>query len=393
MKADSFIFSTLAVASFLWTASSCTKDGRSEIECTREQQERLLRDSIVSRQAEASSLVEIDVSGILESRFDFADVVRDLRFIPLETTRESRLCNIRRLTFCDDYIVASDAKGVKVFTSKGRYVGGIPFGSFSKRSDYTVDRAAGELLVYTQGSIGHYGMDCQRRWVESVPLTFTAMNTTLSGDRLVMFLDSDDRNPCIGDYDGSPFLVMDRRGTLVSKPMVSKRPGVPPREGAALAFSGDGVVLTMSCCDTVYYLSDSSFAARYALRHANGQSFSSNPDTFPYFFAGNALMTPHGLFFKIQGRRADTIFAFYDAGQKRLVGGIPVIDYRLVPPIYNPIATCGDSYAAVFNPYLSEDGCEYTFAGNVVPESAKAALRGVRHDDNPVVALYRVAVK
>ncbi|MGN0029390.1 MAG: 6-bladed beta-propeller [Marinilabiliaceae bacterium] len=381
------------MASLLLVALSCTRYGQSEIECSKAQQERLLSDSVVSQEAEKASLVEIDVSDILESRFDFADVVRDLRFIPLETTKESRLGNVRRLTFSDGYIIASDAKNVKVFTSGGRYVGGIPFGSFSRRNDYTVDRAGGEILVYTQGSIGHYGMDCQRRWVESVPLNFTAMNTTASGDRLVMFFDPDDHNPVIGDYDGAPFLVMDRRGALVAKPEVARRVGVPPREGMALAFSCDGVVVTMSGCDTIYAFSDSSFSARYALRYACGQSFSANSEVCRYFFAGNALMTPDCLFFKIQGFRANTLFAFYDVRKNRLVGGLPVIDYRLVPPIYNPIATCGDSFAAVFNPYLAEDGREYTFAGNVVPESAKAALRGVRHDDNPVVALYRVEVE
>lgn len=393
VKAVSFIFSTLFVASLLLFALSCARAGQSEIECSTEQRERLLSDSVVPHEADASSLVEVDISDILESSFDFADVVRDLRFIPLETTKESRLGNIRRLTFSDGYIIASDAKNVKVFTSDGRYVGGIPFGSFSLRNDYTVDRPAGEILVYTQGSIGHYGMDCQRRWVESVPLNFTAMNTTASGDRLVLFLDSDEHNPVIGDYESAPFLVMDRRGALVAKPEVEKHVGAPPREGTALAFSGDGVVVTLSGCDTIYSLSDSSFAARYALRYARGQSFSANSEVCRYFFAGNALITPNGLFFKIQNRRANTIFAFYDARKKRLVGGLPVIDYRLVPPIYNPIATCGDSYAAVFNPYLAEDGVEYAFAGNVVPESAKAALRGVRHDDNPVIALYRVEVE
>lgn len=352
-----------------------------------------MSDSVASQEAEKASLVEIDVSGILESRFDFADVVRDIRFIPLETTKESRLGNVRRLTFADGYIIASDANSVKVFTSEGRYVGSVPFGSFSRRNDYTVDRAAGEILVYTQGSIGHYGMDCQRRWVESVPVSFTAMNTTASGDRLVMFFCPDDHNHVIGDYDGAPFLVMDRRGALVAKPEVARPVSAPPREGAALTFSCDGVVVTISGCDTVYSFSDSSFSARYALRNACGQSFSSNSDVCQYFFAGNALMTPGGLFFKIQGFRANTLFAFYDARKKRLVGGLPVIDYRIVPPIYNPIATCGDFYAAVFNPYLADEGGEYEFTGNVVPESAKAALRGVRHDDNPVVALYRVEVE
>lgn len=352
-----------------------------------------MSDSVAPLEADESSLVEIDASGLMESTFDFAGLIRDLRFIPLETTKESRIGNVRRLTFACGFIIASDVKGVKVFTSRGRYVGGIPFGAFSERNDYTVDRANGEILVYTQGSIGHYGMDCRRRWVESVPLDFTAMNTTLSGDRLVLSVGAGDENQGIGDLDGVPFLVMDRRGALVGRPVVSKRATDPPREGVALSFSGGDVVVTQSGCDTIYSLSDSSFAARYALRYHGSNSLAAEAEADRHFFAGNALITADGLFFKIQSRRANTIFAFYDAKRRRLIGGLPVIDYRIVPPVYNPIATCGDFYAAVFNPYLAEEGGEYKFVGDVVPEAAKTALRGVRHDDNPVVALYRVEVE
>lgn len=384
----------LALVSVLWLLATvaCSKAGVSEIDCTKEQQSRLLSAKIEPLKADASALTSIDATDVLGARFDFAAIVKDLHFIPLETTKESRVGSIRRLTFTDDNIIVSDAKGVKVFSSAGRFVGGIPFGASSERNDYTVDRAANEIIVYTQGSIGHYTMDCSRLWVESIPLSFTAMNTTKSGDNLVLFLGPDDVNPNIEESDGSPFLIMDRRGAITGRPEISAPSGAPAREGIPVPFSDSGVVVCQSGCDTVFFLTDTSLSALYSLSYAKAQADSLSAGSDRYFFAGNALVSPSGLFFKIQNRRANTAFCFYDSRTRRLTGGIPTFDYRQIPPIYNPIATCGDYYVAIFNTYLADDGAPYTFTGDIVPEPYKSLLRSVRHDDNPVLALYRVEV-
>lgn len=391
MKLSIATYETLTAALCAIALLACARTGKGEIECSQEQRQRLLSASVECRQADTSRLVPIDVSDILDARFDFTEIVRDLRFIPLETTRESRLGSVRRLTFTEDNILVSDDKGVKVFNSEGGFVGCIPFGPSSK-NDFALDLPNGEILLYTQGSIGHYGMDCKRRWVESIPLNFSAMTNTASGDNLVMFFGPDDANPGIGGLDSVQFLVMDRKGALVARPDVPAAFGRPAREGVALPSSGGGMVLCCGGCDTIFAFSDSSFSARYSLCYDSAKRARPQADLNTFFFAGNAQMTTDGVFFKIQNRRANTVFAFYDARTGRLRGGIPDFDYRLLPPIYNPIATCGDSYAAIFNTYLTEDDGRYTFTGDIVPAEAKALLRGVRHDDNPVIALYRVHI-
>lgn len=372
--------------------TACARLHRSEIDCTPEQINRLFTADVVHLQADTSSVVHIDATDVMEAQFDFADIVRDLRFIPLETTKDSRLGSVCRLIFTDDRILASDAKGVKAFDSNGKFVGAIPYGSLSPKNDFSIDRSSGEILVYTQGSIGHYDMDCHRRWVEGFPLTFSAMNTTRSGDNLVMFFGPDDENPVLEDLDGAPFLVMNRKGAIVARPDVPDREQVPPREGPALQSAGANVALSKSCCDTIFALTDSSFDAKYILHYPRPKSMDPEQRRVDNFFAGNALMTDRGgLFFKLQSDRANTVFAFYDDSTHHLIGGRPDFDYRLIPPIYNPIATCGGYYASIFNTYLTdEDNDRFTFLGNIVPDTSKAALRGIRHDDNPVVVLFRV---
>ena len=88
-----------------------------------------------------------------------------------------------------------------------------------------------------------------------------------------------------------------------------------------------------------------------------------------------------------------TIRAFYDTRSGKLVGGIqPLADYCEMPPVYNPLTSYADLYAALFHPYQTESGRTFRFVGATVPEAEKDRLDGVRHDDNPVVVLFRVNI-
>lgn len=385
----------LTVASLTMVVMACSRTRQSEIDCTKEQVAKLFSADVVTLVPDTSNAVAIDATGVMDADFDFAGIIRDLRFIPLETTKESRLGSVRRLIFADGKILVSDANGVKVFDSNGKFLNAIPFGALSQKNDFAVDRSANEIIVYTQGSIGHYDMNCQRQWVEAVPLTFTAMNITHSGNHIVLFFCKDDHNPVLGEYERSPFLVLDHQGAIVARPPLDVKEAEPPREGPALPSTAGNVALSKSCCDTIFSLTDTTFIARYILNYPRPQSLYPEGDKVDNFFAGNALMTDNGgLFFKLQSDRTNTVFAFYDGATGHLVGGRPAFDYRIVPPIYNPIATCGDFYAAIFNTYLTdENNGRFTFTGDVVPDTSKAALRNVRHDDNPVVVLYRVEVE
>ncbi len=121
--------------------------------------------------------------------------------------------------------------------------------------------------------------------------------------------------------------------------------------------------------------------------------FAGRHDKGLYYFGGDFIPSAKGFFFVLRTERAMTIRAFYDARTNKLLGGIqPLADYCEIPPLYNPISSYGDSYASLFHPYQTESGRTFRFLGNSVPESQKNILDGVRHDDNPVVALFDITV-
>ena len=88
--------------------SGCSRNKPNALVCTKEQQAKLMGDTATELTADTTTMTEIDARSIADQRFDFADIVRDLHFIPLETTPESRLDKIRRLSFTDGNIIASD---------------------------------------------------------------------------------------------------------------------------------------------------------------------------------------------------------------------------------------------------------------------------------------------
>ncbi len=386
------------------TMTGCDKQKRSRLRGTQEQIARLAADKSQPLATDTTQLISIDADGLFDGKgFDLADIVRDIRLVPLETTTESKIGKARRVIMTSSHIIISDESCVRVFSTAGKYVGRIPLGPNPMETDYTLDRSNNEILVFAQGSIGHYDMECNRLSAETVPLQFSAFATTATSNTMAIWTDVNDDNQSIGDLsEKSSYLVMDREGSLPTYIPGKQKEDTPPREGVALPYSDEGIVIGRSFCDTIFTLTDDGLAARYALnykRHSLPEwvnvkkSKGSQGDENLYFFAGNAQMTLSGVFFKIQNIRAMTVYAFYDKRTGNLAGGLPILDYRVLPPIFNPVATMGDYYAALFNTYQTDDGQGYHFLGHVIPEQEKLKIAGVRHDDNPVVALYRVQIE
>lgn len=404
----------LALAIAATAAQGCKRQSQAQLNCTPEQQAKLMLDSSRELTADTAGLITIDANNLFDNAlFDFASILRDVKLTPLETTPESKLGSVDRLTITDDHIVASDAKGVFVFGRDGKFIGKIPFGEKSPRNDYTIDRSTGEILVYTQGSIGHYAMDCSRHWVENTPFEFQCMTATKSGDLLVIRTDASCDNRNLGPAAKSLIYTINRKGELpyyiAGQEYFPKPESAPKDPFCLLPYSDEGAVICQKACDTIFTLDEQGLHARYHIDYtshrqvpppppdleksdAEGQDSTVCKKCRGYFFAGGAQVNTSSLFFTIQSVRAQTVFVYYDKKSGKLRGGLPAFDYRQLPPIYTPIASFGDHFAALFHTYLTEDGTEFNFVGNSLPESEKRKLKGVGHDSNPVVATYRIEI-
>ena len=373
--------------------TSCTHDRRPQVRCTGEQMARMKPDSSVLTFPDMSRIVSIEADSLISnSEFDFMGIVEDISFIPLQTRADNLIGRPDRLILTDDHIYISDSKCVYIFDIKGRYVRKIPMRA-GESHDFTFDRLWNELLICSGGMVSHYTADGRHTWSDLLPLQFSSIGC--AGSTLIFYNDSIDANHHLPNVGGSQCIVMNRKGALLRH--LAPRPYIPtgPNQTRHLTTSAECLLMTHGLCDTIFGVIDDHISARYVIKYPSHKVGQGLPPLGcgAYFFGGDAIACMGGIFFKLITDRAMTARFFYDARTGKAVGGIqPAADYCQMPPIFDPIASINDKYAALFHPYQTESGRTFRFVGDMINEREKDKLEDVRHGDNPVVTLYRVKI-
>lgn len=393
---------SLFFASILFVACSNLPD--SAFTCTPEQLSRLNPEAAVLTLPDTSNIVTINVNSILDNdEFDFQGIVSDIHFIPLQTTPDAQIGRTDRMIITKSYIYVSDQHALYIFSPSGEFINKVPF-LFSAPHDFAFDNDLSELVVCADNCVAHYTPDGNHLWTERFPVRFNSI--AVEGSNLLVHCDSAELNSHISPAtSASPCLFINRQGEL-SKYLPALDAHAPsPRNTRRLQPYDGGVAMSHSFCDTIFYINGGDVHARYVLdysaRHlptpTNEQDhndiFAGKYGKRLYYFGGDFIPSKDGFFLTLRTERAMTIRAFYDTSSGKLVGGIqPLADYCEMPPVYNPLTSYADLYAALFHPYQTESGRTFRFVGATVSETEKDRLDGVRHDDNPVVALFRVNI-
>lgn len=383
---------------------ACTNQPDNAFTCTPEQLSRLNPEAAVLTHPDTSNIVTVNVNSILENdEFDFQGIVSDIHFIPLQTTPDAHIGRPDRMIITKSNIYVSDQHALYIFSPSGEFVNKVPF-LFSAPHDFAFDTDLSELVVCADNYVAHFTPDGNHLWTERFPVRFNSI--AIEGSTLLVHCDSAELNSHISPATAaSPCLFINRQGEL-SKYLPSLEAHAPsPRNTRRLQPYDGGVAMSHSFCDTIFYINGGDVHARYVLdysaRHlptpTNEQDhndiFAGKYGKRLYYFGGDFIPSKDGFFLTLRTERAMTIRAFYDARSRKLVGGIqPMADYCEMPPVYNPLTSYADRYAALFHPYQTESGRTFRFVGATVSEAEKDRLDGVRHDDNPVVALFRVNI-
>lgn len=393
---------SLFFASLVFMACSTKPD--SAFTCTPEQLSRLNPEAAILTPPDTSDIVTIDVNSILENdEFDFQNIVSDIHFIPLQTTPDAQIGRVDRMIITNSNIYISDQHALYIFSLSGEFVNKIPF-FFTCPHDFAFDADLSELVVCADNHVAHYTSEGNHLWSERFPVRFNSI--AVEGSSLIVHCDSVDLNSHLSlSAAASPCLFINRQGGLF-KYLPALEGHTPSQRGTRRLQPFDGgVAMVHSFCDTLYYINGGDVHARYVLDYSerrlpNPSIEQGDNDFFAgkygkrfYYFGGDFIPSKNGFFLSLRTERAMTIRAFYDARTGKLVGGIqPMADYCQMPPIYNPLTSFSDCYAALFHPYQTENGHTFRFVGPTVSEAEKDRLEGVRHEDNPVVALFRVNV-
>lgn len=339
-------------------------------------------------------MVRIDANKLFESDgFDFMNIVSDIRFIPLETTDSSRLGRIERLVVTGDHIYASDSRGVCIFSRDGSFVRRLAYmgRNAALRHDFAYDFGTESLTLLSGERLTYHTAD----GYETGSTTTLDYAESIAAQDGRTILCANDKRHIVQEQDGC-HREMDLTGR--STVNIDRRLRCPQSNGMRTTIS-------VSFCDTIFTYSGDSLKASYAIDYETRRlpdSASEDDErtltrsllgTNNYYFGGEAVETASTLFFKLRTYRAQTVIAYYDKLSGALTGGIcPLADFLQIPPIFEPLTTVGDDFASVFNPYQVDEGKQFRFLGNKIAEAEKDKIAHVRHEDNPIVALFRLKI-
>ncbi len=398
------IFRIISLFFALILCVACSNQPDNAFTCSPEQLSRLNPEAAILTQPDTSNIITINVNSILENdEFDFQGIVSDLHFIPLQTTPDARIGRTDRMIITNSNIYVSDQHALYIFSHSGEFVSKVPFLS-SAPHDFAFDTDFSELIVCADNSVTHYTPDGEHLWTERFPVRFNSV--AVEGSNLIVHCDSTKLNAHISlATAASPCLFINHEGGLLKYLPALEAHTPSPRNTRRLQPYDGGVAMSHSFCDTIFYINGGEVHARYVLdfsarrlptpinQQQHNDIFAGKYGKRLYYFGGDFIPSKDGFFLSLRTERAMTIRAFYDASSGKLVGGVqPMADYCEMPPVYNPLTSYADRYATLFHPYQTESGRTFRFVGATVSEAEKDRLDGVRHDDNPVVALFRVNI-
>lgn len=396
-------------AALVLCLSGCGGGSRQGFNFTASEIASLCLDSTELLPTDVSSAVRVDLNPFLgDKEFEFGDLVRSLRFIPLETTDASLLANIYKVVLTDRHVYVHDdfkGGGLVIFTSKGKFVrrishGGGP-GELYQLSDMAYDPSTDRLLVYQHPFLLFYTSDGE--YLEQKKLPFGFYNfQPIPGGYVFKTIDGVG-NHHLGAKQDYTLLVTDttfrlRQAALPVAPDKTHYGGY-----RYLYDAEDGIRVTGKFNDTIYCYDP----LRHVLSAACVLDYSDKklPDSQVkdprgeftdilmgndyYYFLGECLETPsHQVFFLRNDWRRHRLVVYRDKQTGGMTGGATYhFDFHVLPPVGFPRATYGDNFVSLHYPN-PQDSCLQS-SPLISPED-KRMIAGLKADDNPVLALFQL---
>jgi hypothetical protein len=320
---------------------------------------------------ETDSIENVDLNPFLKKqRFNFGAMIKEIKLLPLETTDESLLSDIRNILITDSNIyVVDEFKGgsIAIFNRTGRFITRIMPGQgpdeILRLDDIDYDAYNHELIVYHKYHLSFFTPSGQ--YLRRTRVPFGAYNFKVTPESYVFKSIERQGNEHLGVSEKCLLFVTDKNFKL-------KSAGLPYSYSDKLNYgvsnylykNNNGIQVTQSYTDTVYqYISETNrLKAKYALdisqkaipsryRSGNWENFENAiRQNDYYFYAGKYLETEtHNVFVLENWHIKLQAIIFRDKLSGNLQGGTEVwyINSEIPTPNF-PIASF-DKYFISFN--------------------------------------------
>lgn len=391
-----------------WNFISCTNSTKKDAYFTDKQIASLNLDSTSILITNIDSVQTINLNPFLKKQNLLLDTLIDkVKLLPLETTNESLMDDIKKVLMTESYIYIVDYyKGgsVLIFNKKGKFIKRILQGASPQEiynpSDITFDDDKQELIVYNKYYLSFFTDDGKFIKRERVPLR--ADEVTIIPNGYLFKAGNGQGNQHFGLSQEYLFFVTDRTFKL-------KSIGLPyslPIEASYQNFIGylhegkQKVSLSTSYTDTIYEYDcqANKLKVKYALdiseksihKERLGKTWKELQKTLRendrFLYNGAYLQTQaHELFYVENWYIRLNSLVFRDKRSGNMIGGTEMrYSTNIIPPINSPIATFGEYFISCYFPQN-----KYDFSNNInLTEENKRNIGNLKEDDNPVLVFF-----
>jgi len=356
----------------------------------------------------SDSAITIDINPFLgDKSFDFSSLVKEIKFVPLETIDESLVSDIYKVIVTDSSIYIMDnykGAGLIIFDSKGKFIKRIKQGQgpqeLLRLYDIAFDPANNELIAYQHSFLVYFTANGEFIRKKRLPFGFYNFAVMSNG---YIYKVLEQQNNHLEKFNPFSLLVSDTSFSIKYAALPKKESDVNLVGYNYLYPCNDSsITVTQHYNDTIYsynILNNNILKAKYVMNYSNKklpdeylegsmQQFDdATKNNDYYYYLGKYFETDnHNIIFIENNMRGQTVI-YRDKKSGNTVGGNNAI-YNIdeIPPVAFPVSVFGNYFVSSVLP----DNNMYNLLSNssVILDEDKLKLRGLSEDDNPVLVLY-----
>ncbi|WP_454988442.1 6-bladed beta-propeller [Capnocytophaga leadbetteri] len=354
--------------------------------------------------AETSQAQHLNLNPFLvkDKEFDFGALLKEINFVPLETTAQSRLGQIRKVVTTAEHIyIMDDLKelGIAIFTRQGKFVKRIPNGKKPEQLyrlyDIDFNTQTNELIAYKRSFLLIFDKEGNFLRFKYLPIGFLNMAATPDGYVLKSLVG---QNINLGDKSNY-------RLQFINKDFKLNAVALPDKESKAFSAKSylyrvaDLVKITAEISDTIYQYNpkDNKLAAEFILDYDHklprsyiyGKDFSVFEEAvrnhnYNYCIGDYIETTYHNVFF-ISNKTANVV-VYRDKHSGNMVGGSIAQSKQGLPFLAFPDTFYDDQLIKYY--YPGENDYEVLKEMPFLSEANKKKSESFKKGDNPILIYY-----
>ena len=354
--------------------------------------------------AETSQAQHLNLNPFLvkDKEFDFGALLKEINFVPLETTAQSRLGQIRKVVTTAEHIYIMDDLdewGIAIFTRQGKFVKRIPNGKKPEQLyrlyDIDFNTQTNELIAYKHSFLLIFDKEGNFLRFKYLPIGFLNMAATPDGYVLKSLVG---QNINLGDKSNY-------RLQFINKDLKLNAVALPDKESKAFSAKSylyrvaDLVKITAEISDTIYQYNprDNKLAAEFILDYHHklprsyiyGKDFSVFENAirnhnYNYCIGDYIEITHHNVFF-ISNKTANVV-VYRDKHSGNMVGGGIAQSKQGLPFLAFPDSFYDDQLIKYY--YPGENDYEVLKEMPFLSEANKKKSESFKKGDNPILIYY-----